>query len=288
MSRNLYAEITARIVAELERGAPPWVQEWSTRGVGGAMPVNAASGRAYSGSNVPMLWIFQQAGGYEAARWLTFKQALEAGGCVRRGERGAPLVYVSTIEREEDGEVRKIPFLKHFTVFNIAQCDGLPADLAPRPAPINPDARDALAESFVASTGVDLRHGEGRCYYSSRSDFVMMPDFSAFNGASGYYSNLFHELTHWTGAERRLNRHDKLARFGSQEYAAEELVAELGAAFLCAEFGFDGMRHSGYIENWIRLLKSDDRAFVRAASMASAACDYLRRLALAEPAALAA
>ena len=149
----------------------------------------------------------------------------------------------------------------------------------------NPDTRDALADEFLRSTGADIREGHGEAYYVPSHDFISMPAFEAFKGADHFYNVAFHELTHWTGHKSRLDR-DLKNRFGARDYAAEELVAELGAAFLCAEFGFDGdVRNAGYIATWIELLKADKRAFFTACSKASKAADYLRGLALAEPAA---
>ena len=148
----------------------------------------------------------------------------------------------------------------------------------------NPDARDELADDFLRSTGADIREGHGEAYYVPSQDFISMPAFAGFKGADHFYNVAFHELTHWTGHKSRLDR-DLKNRFGSRNYAAEELIAELGAAFLCAEFGFDGdVRSAGYIASWIELLKADKRAFFTACSQASKAADYLRGLALAEPA----
>jgi antirestriction protein ArdC len=174
--------------------------------------------------------------------------------------------------------------MREYTVFNVDQCDGLPDTVrAGRPMRVrNPDARDALADQFLQSTGAEIREGNGEAYYAPGHDFISLPAFQSFNGADHFYNVAFHELTHWTGHKSRLDR-DLKHRFGDRAYAAEELVAELGAAFLAAEFGFDGdVRSAGYIASWIDLLKSDKRAFFTAASKASKAADYLRRLALAD------
>jgi antirestriction protein ArdC len=185
---------------------------------------------------------------------------------------------------------RIIPMLREYTVFNVAQCENLPSRIAaakPMRAR-NPDTRDALADDFLRTTGADIREGQGEAYYAPGADFISMPAFAAFKGADHFYNVAFHELTHWTGHKSRLDR-DLRNRFGSRAYAAEELVAELGAAFLSAEFGFDGdVRNAGYIATWIDLLRSDKRAFFTACSKAQAAADYLRGLALAAPAEVAA
>jgi antirestriction protein ArdC len=284
MNRNLYRDVTDRILGELEKGALPWVKPWSAY-AGPQNPHNAATGRPYSGCNVVLLWMAQAAAGYASPRFLTFKQAQELGGNVRKGERGHKVVYVNAFEREEENEggteTRRIPFLREFTVFNIEQCENLPESAtAGQPKAQNTEQRIELAEEFVTATRADVRHGEGQAYYRPNADYVMMPAFEAFKGASHYYATLFHEFGHWTGHESRLNR-DLKNRFGSEAYAAEELIAELTSAFLCAEFGFDGdVRHAGYIQTWIELLKKDERAFFTAASAAQKAADHLRGLAL--------
>jgi len=284
--RNLHKEITDRIVARLRAGVVPWRQPWTGQGFG-AMPRNALTGRAYSDANVILLWSRAQESAYPAPLWLTFKQALELGGNVRKGEKGETVIYVSKVIREdENGERRAIPFLKAYTVFNVAQCDNLPAkvtnpDGAARPA--NPNARDSLADAFMASTGADIRHGEARAYYRPIGDYVNLPAFETFKSASGYYATAFHELGHWTGAEKRLGRTFG-KRFGDQAYSAEELVAELTSAFLCAEFGFDNDgQDAAYIATWIKFLSEHDKAIVAAAAAASRAVEFMRDQALCAP-----
>jgi antirestriction protein ArdC len=292
MKRDLYAEVSARIIAELETGAAPWIKPWSTT-PGANVPCNAVSNRPYSGCNVILLWM-ARAAGYRALRFLTFKQALELGGHVRKGERGTKLYFVKQLEVQEDldgnSQARLVPIMREYTVFNVDQCDGLP-DIVTAGQPMrvrNPDARDDLADQFLRSTGADIREGYGEAYYVPSRDFISMPAFGAFKEADHFYSTAFHELTHWTGHGSRLDR-DLKNRFGSASYGAEELVAELGAAFLCAEFGFDSdLRHAGYIGHWIELLKADKRAFFTACSQASKAADFLRGLANAERAEVAA
>lgn len=184
--------------------------------------------------------------------------------------------------------------LKAYSVFNVDQCDGLPADVL-NPEPVkarHDDERDATIDEFIAASGCDFRADVGgdRAYYSPSHDFIAMPAFEAFKSAADYYGVAFHELGHWTGHKSRLDRDDGMkGRFGDKAYAAEELVAELSAAFLCAEFNVDGqLQHAEYIANWIALLKDDSRAFFTAASKAQAAAQFLRDRALAEPMALAA
>jgi antirestriction protein ArdC len=291
--RDLYSEVSSRIIAELEAGAAPWIKPWSAT-AGQNVPQNAVTNRPYSGCNVVLLWM-AQAAGYRTPRYLTFKQALELGGNVRKGEHGTKVYFVKQLQVREKGaedaaETRLIPMMREYTVFNLDKCDNLP-DSAKTGKPMrvrNPDTRDVLADGFLRATGADIREGHGEAYFVPSHDFISMPAFAGFKGADHFYNVAFHELTHWTGHKSRLDR-DLKNRFGSRDYAAEELVAELGAAFLCAEFGFDGdVRNAGYIATWIELLKSDKRAFFTACSKASKAADYLRGLALADVPAVAA
>jgi antirestriction protein ArdC len=287
--RDLYADVTARILAELERGAAPWVKPWSAT-PGQNIPQNAVTNRPYSGCNVILLWL-AKGRGWPTPRFLTFKQAQEAGGNVRKGEHGTRVYFVKQLTVHDRSQptnsedaIKIVPMMKEYTVFNVAQCEGLPERITQgKPQRLrNPDTRDDLADEFLASTGADIREGMGEAYFVPSKDFISMPAFPAFRGADNFYNVAFHELTHWTGAKARLDR-DLSGRFGNAAYAAEELIAELGAAFLCAEFSFDGdVRNAGYIASWISLLRSDKRAFFTAASKAQAAADFLRGLALAD------
>ncbi len=292
MKKGLYEEVTAKIVACLDKGVVPWRQTWGNYGAGG-MPRNAITNRAYSGANVVLLWIGAQEKGYSAPLWLTYKQALEAGGNVRKGEKATQIVYLGHIVKDDDksGQARQVPFLKSYAIFNLAQCEGLEHLQSSAPKTINPSSRDDLADQFIQSTGANVRHGESRAYYATKGDYINLPMFEAFNGMEEYYSTAFHELTHWTGAEHRLNR-NMGKRFGDDSYSAEELVAELGSAFLCAEFGFDNEtleNSAAYIDHWRKFLMNNERAFMAAASAASKATEFMRELALrAEPVLIAA
>lgn len=289
MKRDLYSDVTARILQQMEAGVMPWERAWQT--AGSSIPMNAITERPYSGVNVLLFWLSADQG-YSRPRYLTFNQAKAAGGNVRKGEHGTKVYFFKqlTVADKATGEDKRVPMLREYTVFNVAQCDNLPDEIANggHVAPLNQDQREALADRFIASTGADFREGTGKPCYVPSKDFISMPAFSAFRSLSAFYGDAFHELTHWTGAKHRLDR-DFSGRFGTQAYAAEELVAELGAAFLNAEFGFDETRHNAaYLANWIQLLKGDSRAIFTAASKASKAAEYLRGLAIAEPAALAA
>jgi antirestriction protein ArdC len=275
---TLYSEVTARIIAEMEAGRVPWVQPWDAAAATG-LPRNALSGRAYSGINILLLWgaFWRHATperiqrGYPSQGWLTFRQALEAGGAVRKGEQGVTVVYADRFAPEaekararDSGEDAKvIPFLKRFTVFNVAQCDGLPEHMVTA-APALPERETIpVAEALISESGADFRIGGNRAFYAPADDFVQVPPQPAFRDQINYYRTALHELTHWTGHASRLAR-DQSGAFGSQAYAREELCAEMGSAFLCAALGIQPtVRHA------------DDRAIFRAASQASKAADYL-------------
>lgn len=283
--QDIYSRITGQIITALEHGVKPWTQPWNAGHAAG--PVSRPlrhNGQPYAGINVLTLWASAMQGHYAAPIWMTFRQALELGGHVRKGEKGAPVVYANTIVKSEtdangDDEERTIPFLKAYTVFNIEQIEGLPAHYyAPAAIAANPDERIAHAESFFAATGADIRHGGGSAFYVPAQDFIQMPPFEAFRDAQGYYATLGHECCHWTRHESRLDRDLGRKRFGDEGYAREELVAELGAAFLCADLGLtleDRADHAAYIGSWLKALKDDKRAIFSAAAHAQRAVDFL-------------
>lgn len=290
MKRDLYADVTARILQSMEAGVIPWKQSWQSGGL--PIPMNAISNRPYSGVNVLLFWLSADRG-YQRPRYVTFKQALESGGNVRKGEHGTTVVFFKQLKvadkAKESGE-KTIPLMRAYTVFNVAQCDGLPDHVTngEMAAPLNQDQREAMAEEFIKASGADFREGVGNPCYVPSKDFISMPGFAAFKTSPDFYGVAFHELTHWTGAKHRLDR-DFSGRFGTKAYAAEELVAELGAAFLNAEFGFEDTEgHAAYLASWIELLREDSRAIFTAASKASKAAEYLRGLAIADPIAIAA
>ena len=283
---NLYDEVTHKIIAELEAGRLPWVQPWSNAGAAGpcaGLPRNAATARCYSGINVLILWGAVIDAGYPTQGWLTFRQAIAAGGCVRKGEHGTCVVYADrftpeaekTRARETAEDARAVPFLKRFTVFNLAQIDGLPENLAADPVPL-PDCEIVpVGESVIAASGIDFRVGGSRAYYAPEADFVAVPPQPAFHDQINFYRTVFHEMAHATGHPSRLARDLKNA-FGSKDYAREELVAEMGSAFLCAALGIvPTVRHADYIGAWLEVLREDSRAIFRAASQASKAADWL-------------
>lgn len=269
----IYQTVTNSIIAELEAGAIPWTVPWKNQKTGGIMPQNAATGRAYSGINIPILWHAAKVGGYPSHLWMTFQQAIQRKACVRKGEKGTQVVFTTRIQRDEDNERTPRSMLKVFHVFNVDQIEGLTFESVP--VPTSNIAEDATSK-FIAATKADIRIGGSKACFVSSHDFIAMPPREAFRDVGNFYSTLLHELIHFSGHESRLNR-DLKNRFGTQAYAAEELIAELGAAFLCAHLGIMGeLRHAGYLENWLTLLKSDNRAIFSAASQASKAANYLR------------
>jgi len=289
MKTDVYERITQRIVEELERGVRPWLKPWSADHAAGRItkPLRA-NGIPYQGINVLMLWGECVAKGYSAPIWMTFKQALELNGHVRKGEKGSLVVYADRITRTEtdadsgqDVE-RQIPFLKAYTVFNAEQVEGLPERFYAKAEPrLDPVQRIASADAFFGSLRADIRHGGHRAFYCPSSDHVQMPPFEAFRDAESYYATLAHECTHWTQAKSRLAREFGAKRFGDEGYAMEELVAELGAAFVCADLDLapePREDHASYIASWLKVLKSDKRAVFTAASHAQRAADYLASL----------
>ncbi|MGE3335198.1 MAG: ArdC family protein [Rhodospirillaceae bacterium] len=290
---NLYDEVTSRIIAELEAGRVPWVQPWGCASAALGLPKNASTARTYSGVNILILWGAVITRGYALQHWLTFKQALDLGGNVRKGERGTTVCYADRfIPKSEADRAAKagddphaVPFLKRFTVFNVAQCEGLP-ETAFAGAPPLP-AREIIphAEAVISASGADFRIGGDRAYYSTAEDYVQVPPQPAFSPDQiNYYRTCFHELGHWTGAKTRLAR-DHSGRFGSHPYAREELVAEMTSAFVCACLGITPtVRHTDYLASWLDVLREDNRAIFRAASQASKAADYLLAYRNAAPA----
>jgi antirestriction protein ArdC len=286
--RDIYAEMTAKIIHELEEGRLPWVQPWGRpdgngAGINPSLPRNALTSRSYSGVNVLILWGAVIEAGYPSQSWLTFRQALEAGGNVRKGEHGTTVVYADrfTPENEKERarqtgeEARAVPFLKRFTVFNVAQCEGLRPGLAADPAPLPEREIVPVAEDVIAASGVDFRIGGDRAFYVPSADYVQVPPQPAFFEQINFYRTALHELTHSTGHPSRLGR--KLTNgFGSKDYAREELVAEMGSAFLCAALGIQPtVRHADYIGSWLEVLREDNRAIFQAASAATKAADWI-------------
>lgn len=276
---SVYEEVTQKIIKELEQGTAPWVKPW--QGGDGGMPYNATSQRRYSGVNVLLLWGAAFAKGYRHQGWLTFKQARALGGHVKKGEHGVHVVYASSVVRKERDETtgeeveKKIPFLKGYTVFNVEQTEGLPATMyaVPEAKPLLDAIEDV--EAFIERVGADVRHGGDRACYMPGLDAIALPEASCFESAAHYYATSLHEHAHWTGHPSRLAR-DLSGRFGDSAYAAEELVAELAAAFLCAALSIPGrLRHAEYLGSWLKVLREDKKAIFTAAARATEAAQFL-------------
>lgn len=282
---SLYAEITDKIITELEAGRLPWVQPWGTAGARAplAMPQNASTERRYSGINVLILWGAVIEHGFTGQSWLTFRQALGLGGNVRMGERGTTVVYADRFT--PDGERRRaaetgetpgaIPFLKRFTVFNTDQCDGLPDGIATIGPPPPAGMIEPRVEALIRATGIEFRIGGAQAFYSPTLDFVQVPPPQAYFEPINWHRTALHEISHASGHSTRLDR-DLSGSFGSKKYSFEEIIAEIAAAYLCASLGITPtVRHADYIGGWLEILREDDRAIVRAASAASKAADYI-------------
>jgi antirestriction protein ArdC len=247
------------------------------------MPRNLISQKEYRGVNVFLL----HAMSYQSAFWLTFNQAKELGGSVKRGEKACPVVFWKWLDAEENGQAKRIPFLRYYSVFNLAQCEGIPEDKIPALSGAKREhCSIAEAERVVASMPKcpAIKTGLDRAYYSPSGDFVGMPSPEQFRTAEDYYSVLFHELTHSTGHDSRLNRkgvtgaEGEWSAFGSTPYAKEELVAEMGAAFLCGQVGIVERtldNSAAYVASWLQRLKDDRRLVVHAAAQAQKAADFI-------------
>lgn len=288
--KDPHQDVTDRIIADLETGVRPWTRPW-TDGGPGVRPLRH-DGQPYHGVNVLMLWAEAALRGYAVPVWMTFRQALALGGAVRRGERGVGVVYANPLTSSDsddrDGErERPIGFLKRYTVFNLGQIEGLDDRYPTAPAAVlDPGLKVAAAEAFFAATGAVIRHGGGQAYYAPGPDRIQMPAFETFTDAEGYYATLGHETTHWTRHPSRLDRDFGRQRYGDDAYAREELVAELGAAFLCADLGLalePRPDHAAYLASWLQVLRQDKRFIFAAAAHAERAVAYLHGLQVAPP-----
>lgn len=277
--KELYASVTDQIVSQIEAGAGNWHMPWQAMADAGE-PVNALTHVGYRGGNHLVLGMVAASKGW-SGHWATYKQWQQLGGQVRKGERSTYGIKWSVIDKDKAGnplpERRMVPFC--FSVFSAEQVDGWEAP--ERPA-LDTVERIATAEVFFSSLGADVRHGGNRAYYSPAGDFIALPEVDQFESAAAYYSTSAHEHAHWTGHGSRLGR-DMANKFGSDAYAAEELVAELSAAFTCARLGLSSAPrpdHASYLASWLRVLRADTSAIFTAASKAQAASDYLAALAV--------
>ena len=274
---DIYQAVTDRIVAELDRGCAPWVKPWTVDGAATDIPINGHSKRAYRGINTLLLWLTQAASGFASREWFTFNQVTQLGGTVRRGEKATLVVFWKQLEVEdadadEPHATKTVPVLRYYHVFNRNQIDALPNEAPPPVGEWRPVDR---AEALVQASAARISHGGDRAYYDPGRNVIRVPDRGSFTQAGEYYATVLHELTHHSGHPTRLARaYGK--RFGDTAYAREELVAEMGAAFLCASVGIVGrLQHPEYISHWLAVLRADKRAVFTAASHAQRAADYL-------------
>ena len=286
MKFDVYQHVTDTICEMLESGTAPWRKPWAGNNAAACeMPRNATTGRPYSGVNVLLLWARAARAGYATSQWATYKQANAAGGQVRKGEKGTTVVFFKFIEDKKDPK-KRIPMARSFTVFNLDQIDGLDHLREQPVTPVEPSdfARIAEVDHWVLSQGATIKVSDlDRAFYQPGKDFIHIPRTEQFASQHGYYGTLLHELVHWTGHESRTDRRDGMAgRFGDEAYAMEELVAELGAAFLGAQFGIDpnntrdGIeQHASYIKSWVKKLREDKKAIFTASSKAQAAVEWL-------------
>jgi antirestriction protein ArdC len=287
---DIHQHITDKIVSTIERGAGDFHLPWHCAAGSIMRPVNVASKKPYRGINVVALWAYAEESGYSSGVWGTYRQWSEAGAQVRKGEKAAFVVFYKELEfagETESGDADTVTrlFARATPVFAAEQVDGYqpPVIDAPPATVITPLEQ---AEAFVAATRASINHGGGRAFYRPSTDSIQLPPREAFIGnptstpAEAYYSTLLHELTHWTSAETRCNR-QLGKRFGDQAYAVEELVAELGAAFLCADLRITAeprADHAQYLASWLSVLKADKKAIFTAASKASEAATFLAAL----------
>ena len=272
MKESLYEIITNRIIDELEQGVIPWRKPWIASG----QAISHVTGKPYSLLNQMLLG--------RGGEYVTFKQVQDEGGRVKKGAKAQMVVFWKWIEQEDEEtkEKKKIPYLRYFNVFHIDQCDGIKAKHAePLPQAVEPDAAaEAIIAAYLKRSGVKLIHEEGnRAFYRPSSDSVTLPLVDQFRNTAEYYGTAFHELTHSTGHESRLNRLHTVAAFGSEDYSKEELIAEIGAAALVNHAGLETAdsfkNNAAYIQNWLQALKNDKRFIVSAAGKAEKAVNLI-------------
>jgi antirestriction protein ArdC len=277
---DMYQEVTNQMIEALEKGVKPWVCPWETSNGGSGLPINFQTGNTYSGINILLLWAAACQQGFASSQWLTFKQAVAVGGCVRKGEKGTRIVFYKTLEVEDKktGEKDNIPMLKSFVVFNVDQIDGLEIDAVNAIDDMAPFEALEHVEQFFLDTGAVITEKGESAFFRPSTDEIVLPSRERFTQSADFYATGLHELTHWSGAKSRLNRPQR-HRFGSEDYAFEELIAELGCSFLMASLGVTGeVQHESYIASWLQKLHNDKKYIFKAASAASKAHQYLTAL----------
>jgi antirestriction protein ArdC len=281
MKKDIYTEVTNKIIAALEKNIAPWVQPWSSNNTS-SLPRNAVSNQHYRGINIILLWDACMSKGYKSSGWMTYKQAEALGSNVKKGEKGTEIIFykklqvnetLTDIEEATEKQVTvTIPMLKSFSVFNSEQIENLPKTFT------EAAQHETLSDidNVIENTGAVIRHGGASAFFNPSQDYIAMPHQADFKSTPDYYATLLHELSHWTGHHSRLDRLASIKRFGDEAYAMEELIAELSAAFLCAELGVKGkLQHENYIAHWLKVLREDKKAIFTAAAKASNAAEYI-------------
>ncbi|OOQ57374.1 ArdC family protein [Mucilaginibacter pedocola] len=289
--KDVYQTVTDTIIEQLEKGITPWQQSWAENGFTAPLnlPSNQVTGNYYRGINIVLLWSAAIKNKFPTSEWASFKQWQNKNEFVRKGEKGNIVVFYDTFEKEKDGEIEKIPFLKASYVFNRSQLSSYEASKGEE-LTFTPGIIEQIDEvdTFLENTKAIIETHDGGACYKIQEDKILVPYPESFHATAtcsateGFYSTVLHELVHWSGAKHRLDR-TKGKKFGDQNYAVEELVAEFGAAFLCAGFGIATVEkgdHAAYIDHWLKVLKENNRYLVTAASEASKAVDYLKTLSI--------
>jgi antirestriction protein ArdC len=271
---TVYEEVTNSIIEQLEKGAIPWQKPWVADG---SADKNVITQKPYQGINRLILGMSGISKAYTVPVWASFKQWQQLGGSVRKGEKGTKIVFYTPAEKvNKEGEKESYAVLKAYWVFNVSQVDGI--EITPVAVTEKPFTANQLAEERIIKTGARISHGGDAAFFMPSQDRIQMPNKSAFENEASYYATAFHELTHWAGHETRLDR-VKGKRFADPAYAFEELVAEMGAAFLCQDYGIQGeLRHAGYIQSWLKALRDDSKAVFKAAAYAQKAATYINGL----------
>lgn len=272
---DIYSEITDRLVKEMEGGEIPWLKPWLATGAA----ISHATGKPYSLLNQFLLG--------RPGEYLTYKQAIEEGGNVRKGEKSRMVVFWKWIKEkdEETGEEREIPFLRYYNVFHVDQCEGIKPKYERKPeTPATPcEAAEAIANEYITREGITLKTNGCNAYYAPAADTIVVPNMEVFEETAEYYSTLFHEMVHSTGHSKRLARIADVAAFGSETYSKEELVAEIGSATLVHHVGLETpasfRNNAAYIQNWLKALKNDKRLIVSAAGKAEKAVNMILNVA---------
>jgi len=275
MSNTVYAEVTQSIIEQLEKGATPWLKPWRTDSTADK---NFLSQKPYQGVNRLILGLSSMVNSFDCPVWASFKQWQTVGATVRKGEKGTKIVFYSPVTKENKatGDVESYNLLKAYYVFNASQVEGVTIQ-APT-VPDKPFNAIEAAELRIKLTGAVITHGGDSAFYAPSVDKINVPNKSSFLTEGNYYATVFHELVHWTGAEHREKRVFG-KRFGDNAYAFEELVAEMGAAFLCQDYRIQGeLRHAGYLQSWLKVLREDSKAIFKAAALAQKAADHINGL----------